>query len=130
VSHERTATGLESPRTTFTPAVAPASALIYSGKLFPQFKGNLFFGGLRGEGLFRVELTETGNVISYEKLANVTFGRIRDVVEAPTGEDLLLNQQHGRPRNAQAKRRQNLQTDTGQLKSCTSLFQRVYLKFV
>ena len=86
VSHERTATGLESPRTTFTPAVAPASALIYSGKLFPQFKGNLFFGGLRGEGLFRVELTETGNVISYEKLANVTFGRIRDVVEAPTGE--------------------------------------------
>ena len=124
MSHERTATGLESPRTTFTPAVAPASALIYSGKLF------LFFGGLRGEGLFRVELTETGNVISYEKLANVTFGRIRDVVEAPTGEDLLLNQQHGRPRNAQAKRRQNLQIDTGQLKSGTSLFQRVYLKFV
>lgn len=85
VSHDKSADGMESPKWVFTPAVAPGSALMYSGKMFPQFKGSLFFGGLKGEGLYRV-LFDGTKATSYEKVSEVAFGRIRDVVEAPNGE--------------------------------------------
>ena len=88
VSHEKSIPEAKDPIIVYTPAVAPASALIYSGKLFPQFKQNLFFGGLRGEGLFRVIFTDNTfeEVKRWEKLGDVDFGRIREVVEAPNGE--------------------------------------------
>ena len=85
VSHEESAEGMESPKWVFTPAVAPASALVYSGRMFPQFKGNLFFGGLAGTGLYRVSF-DAAEAISAEKVGEVNFGRIRDVVESPNGE--------------------------------------------
>ncbi len=87
VSHEDSHEGMIDPLLVFTPAEAPASALIYSGKLFPQFKDNLFFGALIGEGLIRVVLDDKDpdKIISYEKLADVTLGRIRDVTEGPDG---------------------------------------------
>ncbi len=85
VSHEESADGMEDPKWVFTPAVAPASALVYSGRLFPQFESNLFFGGLVGTGLYRVTFDGT-EAASAEKVAEVDFGRIRDVVESPSGE--------------------------------------------
>jgi glucose/arabinose dehydrogenase len=87
VSHEKTKEGTIAPLLVFTPAEAPASALIYSGRLFPQFKGNLFFGALIGEGLMRVRLSTAvpDAIESYEKLADVSYGRIRDVTEGPDG---------------------------------------------
>lgn len=87
VSHEETHPNAESPILVFTPAEAPASAMIYSGKLFPQFKDNLFFGALIGEGLVRIVLSDTDldGIATYEKLSDVDLGRIRDVVESPEG---------------------------------------------
>ena len=88
VSHEKTMSGTESPKLVFTPAVAPASALMYSGKLFPQFKDKLLFGGLRGEGIFVVSFSEKDPEIAetFVKLRNINFGRIREIVESPAGE--------------------------------------------
>ena len=88
VSHEKTMSGTESPKLVFTPAVAPASALMYSGKLFPQFKDKLLFGGLRGEGIFVVSFSEEDQEITetFVKLRNINFGRIREIVESPAGE--------------------------------------------
>ena len=88
VSHERTLDGAESPKIVFTPAVAPASALMYSGKMFPQFKDNLFFGGLRGEGVYKVTFASDNpeKVASYEKMKEINLGRIREIVESPSGE--------------------------------------------
>lgn len=87
VSHERSQEGMIDPLLVFTPAEAPASALVYSGKLLPQFKDNLFFGALIGEGLIRVafDSNDPDSVANYEKLAEVKLGRIRDVTEAPDG---------------------------------------------
>lgn len=87
VSHEGTREGTVAPLLVFTPAEAPASALIYSGRLFPQFKDNLFFGALVGEGLMRVvfDTNKPDTVARYEKMAEVDLGRIRDVAEAPDG---------------------------------------------
>lgn len=87
VSHEATREGMIDPLLVMTPAEAPASLLVYSGRVFPEWRGNLFFGALKGEGLMRVELVTNSpdRIEEYEKLALVTFGRIREVMEGPDG---------------------------------------------
>ena len=87
VSHEKELTGTESPKLLFTPAVAPSGAMFYGGDLLPQFKNNFFFGALRGEGIYRIVIDEDSpeEVASFEKLAGVDFGRIREIIEGPNG---------------------------------------------
>ena len=83
IHHRQTAPGLESPLLEYTPACAPASATFYRGSVFPQFKGNFFFGCLRGERLIRVVL-DGRSVVSQEDLVK-NYGRIREVAEGPDG---------------------------------------------
>lgn len=87
VSHEKQRAGTVAPILLFTPAEAPASLLVYSGRAFPEWRGNLFFGALKGEGLIRIVLDnqDRSAVESYEKMAEVNFGRIREVMEGPDG---------------------------------------------
>lgn len=84
IHHRETRDGLESPLLEYTPAVAPASGMFYRGNSFPQFKGNFFFGCLRGERIIRVVL-DGRRVISQEALLQGKYGRIRDVAEGPDG---------------------------------------------
>ena len=56
IHHTQTQAGLESPLLEYTPSCAPASGMFYHGSAFPKFKGNFFFGCLRGEMLIRVVL--------------------------------------------------------------------------
>ena len=84
ISHKETKEGLVSPLLEYTPACAPASAMFYSGKLFPEFKGNFFFGCLRGEKIVRVEL-DGRRVVKQEDLLKDSYGRIREMAEAPDG---------------------------------------------
>lgn len=86
VSHEQSAEGMEGPVLLFTPAEAPAGAAFYTGDVFPQFKNNLFFTALRGNGIFRVTLDDVDPtvVVAYEKL-DINLGRIRDITEGPDG---------------------------------------------
>jgi glucose/arabinose dehydrogenase len=83
IHHKETAPGLESPLLEYTPACAPASGSFYRGSVFPQFKGNFFFGCLRGERLIRVVL-DGRRVVSQEDLVK-NYGRIREVAEGPDG---------------------------------------------
>ena len=87
VSHEQTQEGTIAPIALYTPAEAPGSALVYSGSVFPQFKGNVFFGALRGEGLWRVQIDSENpdRVLGQEKLFDGEYGRIREVTEGPDG---------------------------------------------
>jgi glucose/arabinose dehydrogenase len=87
IHHTQTRAGLEAPLLEYTPAVAPGSGTFYRGvnpNGFPQFKGNFFFGGLRGETLIRVVL-DGRRVLSQERLLQGQYGRIRDVIEGPDG---------------------------------------------
>jgi len=84
VHHEQNRPGMEAPLVVYTPACAPASAAIYRGSQFPEFKGNLFFGCLRGVRLIRVVL-DGRRVVSQEDLLSGKYGRIRDVAEGPDG---------------------------------------------
>ena len=84
IHHGETKEGMESPLLEYTPAVAPASGRFYTGSLFPAFKGDFFFGCLRGETLIRVRL-EGRKVVSQERLLQGVFGRLRAVAIGPDG---------------------------------------------
>lgn len=83
VSHEKKRDGTEPPFIIWTPAIAPASALFYTGKI-EQLKNTLLIGALRGEGIYRVYF-KNGKPTTWDKLAEVSLGRIRDVVQGPDG---------------------------------------------
>lgn len=84
VHHTQAREGMQSPLLEYTPAVAPASGMFYRGTAFPQFRGNFFFGCLRGETIIRVVL-DGKRVVSQERLLEKQYGRIRDVAEGPDG---------------------------------------------
>jgi glucose/arabinose dehydrogenase len=88
VHHRDTRAGTEPPLLEYTPAIAPASGMFYRGGAaaggFPQFRGNFFFGNLRGECIVRVVL-EGRRVVSQERLLEKQYGRIRDIAEGPDG---------------------------------------------
>lgn len=84
IHHRETKEGMESPLLEYTPAVAPASGMFYRGSVFPDFKGNFFFGNLRGETIIRVILNGR-NVVAQERLLEDKLGRIREVAEGPDG---------------------------------------------
>ena len=87
VSHKESKEGMISPVLEFTPAIAPASGMFYRSDSIPQFKNNYFFGCLRGSGIMRVEIdkNDPSRIISNEILAEVNFGRIRDIAQGPDG---------------------------------------------
>jgi aldose sugar dehydrogenase len=76
--------GMVSPLLEYSPACAPASALVYSGGAFPAFKGNLFFGCLVGRRIIRVVLNGS-QVVAQENLLEEKLGRIREMAQGPDG---------------------------------------------
>ena len=84
IHHRATHEGMESPLLEYTPACAPGSGMFYRGAAFPQFKGNFFFGCLRGTRMIRVTL-DGRRVVSQENLLEGKYGRIRDIAEGPDG---------------------------------------------
>ena len=84
IHHRETRAGMEAPILEYTPACAPGSGMFYRGSAFPQFKGNFFFGCLRGEAIIRV-VTDGRRAVSQEMLLQGKYGRIRDLAEGPDG---------------------------------------------
>jgi aldose sugar dehydrogenase len=67
--------------------ISPGGLMIYSGKMFPQWKGDAFIGGLSSQALVRVDLNGT----SAAKGDQWPMGaRIRDVDEGPEGAIYVL----------------------------------------
>jgi len=55
VSHEDNQSGLQAPKITFTAAIAPASIIVYTSNVLPQFKGiylSAGYGAAASIGLF------------------------------------------------------------------------------
>jgi glucose/arabinose dehydrogenase len=75
--------GMESPKTTWTPTVAPAGITFYSGRQYPGWRNSLFVACLGGQRLLRIEI-ENDKVVHQEVLFN-EFGRVRDIVIGPDG---------------------------------------------
>ena len=80
--------GMEQPLFYWDPSIAPSGMMIYSGKLFPQWKGNVFVGSLKFSYIARLNPAGTREE---EQLFAEQFTRIRDVREAPDGSIWFLS---------------------------------------
>jgi aldose sugar dehydrogenase len=79
--------GFEPPKVWWNPSISPASLMIYSGTLFPQWQGDAFVGALSGQALIRVHLS--GEEAS--KADQWDMGeRIREVEQGPDGAIWIL----------------------------------------
>src|SRR4029079_14506004 len=75
------------PKLSWVASISPSSLLIYSGNLFPQWKGNGFVGALSGQALIRV--TFSGD--NAQNADRWDMGhRIRWVGQGPDGAIYLL----------------------------------------
>ena len=75
------------PKVSWNPVISPAGFVIYSGNLFPQWRGNGFIGGLSSKSLVRVAFD--GN--SAREAERYDMGaRIREVEQGPDGALWLL----------------------------------------
>src|SRR3546814_4985522 len=62
----------EAPKVSWNPVISPAGAIIYSGKLFPDWKGSMFIGGLSSEALIRSE-EHTSELQSLMRISYAVF---------------------------------------------------------
>ena len=73
-----------------TSEASPSGAAILKGGAIPQWEGDFFMAGLRGQNLWRLDLDESGAVIDREPLLQNEAGRLRHVVQAPDGSLWVL----------------------------------------
>jgi len=83
------APGLEQPVYYWDPVISPGSLLIYSGELFPEWRGNFLIAGLSSKALVRLVLRDD-RVVGEERLLADRKERIRDVEQGPDGAVYLL----------------------------------------
>lgn len=81
--------GMEQPVYYWDPVIGPSGMTFYTGALFPDWKGSLFVGGMRGTALVRLSLNGA-RVVGEERLLLDQRERIRDVVQGPDGALYLL----------------------------------------
>jgi aldose sugar dehydrogenase len=88
--HQATqAPGLEQPVYYWDPVISPSGMAIYSGELFPEWRGSFFIGGLSSRSLVRLAV-DGDRVVGEERLLTDLNERIREVVEGPDGALYLL----------------------------------------
>jgi aldose sugar dehydrogenase len=80
------------PKLYWVPSISPTSLLFYSGKLFPQWKGDAFIGSLSGQVLAHVRIRgDQAKALDQWDIGN----RIRFVGEGPDGAIYLLEDGSG-----------------------------------
>ena len=80
------------PRVTWTPVISPGDMIVYTGSLFPGWRGDALVAGLSGEALVHVDLDGAG---PREAARWDMDARIREVEQAPDGSIYLLEDQRG-----------------------------------
>ena len=83
------AAGMEQPVYYWDPVISPSGMVIYSGNLFPEWRGNIFVGALSGKALVRLVMNGD-RVAGEERLLTDRDARIREVVQGPDGALYLL----------------------------------------
>ena len=76
--------GLEQPLYYWDPVIAPSGMTFYTGGQFPEWKGNLFVGAMKGMHVARLVMDGT-KVTGEERMFTEIGARIRDVIQGPDG---------------------------------------------
>jgi len=87
IPDEHKKAGFEEPKLWWNPGISPGGLLIYSGDLFPQWKGDALIAALSGQALLRVDL-ERDNARKADQWD--MDARIRAVDQGPDGAVYLL----------------------------------------
>lgn len=96
IGQGRAKDGMEQPRHYWDPSIAPSGHMIYSGRLWPDWKGDHFLGSLKFDYVSRMDPDAKGpGGWAEERIAGPGTGRVRDVREAPDGAIWFLSVQEG-----------------------------------
>ena len=82
------APGMEQPAHYWDPSIAPSGLMIYSGRLWPQWRGAFFTGSLKFDML---AVLAGSPVQEVARLEAPQFARLRDVREGPDGAIWILS---------------------------------------
>ena len=84
--------GMEQPLHYWDPSIAPSGLVVYSGKLIPDWQGDVLFGSLNSDFLGRLDPdTPAATGFAEERLSSPETIRVRDVAEAPDGSIWFLS---------------------------------------
>jgi len=84
--------GMEQPALYWDPSMAPSGLLVYSGKLNPDWRGDILVGSLKFDYIARLDGTPLTEV---EKIETNETSRVRDIVEAPDGSIWFISVGNG-----------------------------------
>jgi glucose/arabinose dehydrogenase len=92
IPDHRPGDGFEGPRLWWNPSVSPSSLIVYTGAMFPEWRGDALLGALSGQALIHVRLRGA----HAEKADQWEMGaRIREVEQGPDGSLYLLEDGSG-----------------------------------
>jgi glucose/arabinose dehydrogenase len=83
---------LEAPKLWWNPSISPGGMILYSGAMFPTWRGSLLIAALSGEAIIRVTLD--GDKATPAAQWSVGM-RVRDLAQAPDGAVWLLEDGEG-----------------------------------
>jgi glucose/arabinose dehydrogenase len=88
--------GMEQPVQVWVPSIGISGLMVYTGDRFPEWRGNLFVGGMNGQQLVR--LTMRGQRVASRETLVEQMGRLRDVRQGPDGLIYLVtDDRDGKP---------------------------------
>ena len=82
IGEGREKAGMEQPSFYWDPSMAPSGMMVYSGALWPEWRGDIFVGSLKFDYIARLTGTPLDEV---EQLSSDETLRVRDVREGPNG---------------------------------------------
>ncbi len=80
--------GMEQPRLYWDPSIAPSGLMVYSGGMFPGWRGDIFVGSLKFDYIARLSGDPLREV---EQIKGPETERVRDIVLAPDGAIWFLS---------------------------------------
>ncbi|WP_271253354.1 PQQ-dependent sugar dehydrogenase [Pseudanabaena sp. Chao 1811] len=87
ISTETSRPDMVDPQLVWTPAIAPSGLMVYRGDRFPEWKGNLFAGGLVSKDVIRIKIEANKTAIQ----ETIPIGqRVRDVRQGKDGFIYIL----------------------------------------
>lgn len=88
VAPKTTDPSMVDPKRVWSPSIAPSGLAVYTADRFPEWKANLFAGGLVSRDLRRIQINEAGEVIA-ESVIRIGQ-RVRDIRQGPDGYLYIL----------------------------------------
>ena len=85
--------GLQQPAFYWDPSIAPSGMMIYSGKLWPNWRGHMLIGSLKFDYISRLS---GAPLKEREQIKGSATARVRDIREAPDGTIWFIAEDDGR----------------------------------